>query len=493
MDTLLAARRRHWNLQGRRVLSVDVGDFLSGSPEAKATRGALPVALMKGRNYDAVLVGNRELTFGVNRLRELIVGPDGGLAVPLVSSNLATQRRGAPILGIPGTTIRSPEFARKNGAPREERPGERVRFLGFTPTNLKDSIEPEALGDVVIETSLGRVLRATSEQGGGVGRSDGEFTILLCQDDVVSDRRELTAAVAGTGVDLVIGHAYGKGAAAYKAGDTWFAGVRNDLPGSALVELHLDLDPRTGRVLSMFEGYLVARGRRAGLGYLRKEVGYVLGDEVDLADGPPPPSKAVLEVLKPFQDELAKLDEKISETTTDLWGAYEVESPLGNLVADLLAEAGRDAGHEVDASLISAGVVGYNRIPAGPIQRRHLAWMYGYSNSLEIVKVPGQALRDALAAWVEDDVRVLVSGIRYGYTTGKDGGLSPELLVGGQPVDPGRTYTLAMNSFLHRRSDALSEYEGAKVGDCQELLESALRRHDKVEATVEGRVLVDSP
>lgn len=493
MDTLLAARRRHWRLQGRRVLSVDVGDFLSGSPESKATRGALPVALMKGRAYDAVLVGNRELTFGADRLRELVVGPDGDLAVPLVTSNLITERRSTPILGLPGGDLQTPVFARRATSPREVHPLERVRILGFTPPNVTETVEPEALGKLRVETSLGRVLRDSAARAGGLGTPDGEFTILLCQDDVVSDRRELTTAVAGTGVDLVIGHAYGKGAGAYKAGDTWFAGVRNDLPGSALVELHLDLDPRTGRILSMFEGYLVARGRRPGLGYLRKDVGYVPGDEVDLEDGPPPPSKAVLEVIKPFADTLAELDEKISETSTDLWGAYEVESPLGNLVADLLAEAGREAGHAVDASLVSAGVVGHNRIPAGPIQRRHLASMYGYSNPLHVVKVPGRALRDALATWVEDDVRVLVSGMTYGFSTGAEPGLDPDITVGGHPIVLERTYTLAVNSFLHRRSEALKGYEGIKVGDCQELLEQALRRHDTVEAAVEGRVRSRAP
>lgn len=479
MNTLMNELREARRLQGHRVLTFDVGDFLAGSPEAAATRGGSSMAIMVTRGYDAVLLGNRELNFGTERLLELQGGAGRPLQLPLVTTNVHLEKVSPSVFGSEGGRRRPPAFAR---AVRElEVPdGDlRVRVLGFTPPNLSELVEPENLQGLAVEPDLERVLRMHAPDLEG----DGELTVLLTQADVFARRDELVAAVRGSGVDLVLGHAYGKGAVAYQQEGCWFAGVRNDLPGAALVEWNLSVDPESGHILSLVEHYNVTLGRRPGRDYLEVDPGPERHARLDLEEVIPP-DKALLEALSPYRKQLARLDQVLATTAVDLTGAYEEESTLGNLVADAL----RAADPEAEVALVSAGVVGHNRIHAGDILRRDLGKMFPYSNQLERLSATGAQLRRALAGMVSRRIHVLLSGVAYDY---RDSGAEARLLevrVGGAPLDDGRRYRVVVNSFAHRRDPVLRDLPTEALGDCQELLADYLLRTKQVAPRLEGRL-----
>lgn len=474
MDALLDLVERNARGRGRRVLKVDLGDFLSGSPEAEVTRGGSSLAIMAGRDYDAVLLGNREFNFGQGVLEDFQGTRSGDRRLPLVTSNLFSTRGGASLLGHSG---QPPAYARAQVKLPAEAWGERIRILGLTPTNLAELVEPEQLGGLRIEEDLGEVLSLRLPREGLPG-----LDVLLCQVDVVARRQDLVETLAGSGIDLVVGHAYGRGARAFEEDGRWYVGVRNDLPGAAMGRWDLDVDPRTGRIVHLEESFFVTLGKRPGRRYMEREEGYQPGVMPDL-EQPLPPSKSLLESLAPFQEDLSLLDEPLTEATGDFHGSYREESSLGNLVADAL----RAADPRAQVALVSAGVVGHNRIRSGPILRRHLNQMFPYQNQLVRIEIPGKALWESLAQMIARDIHVLVSGIRMTWRDGVEPSLGGQVEVGGEPLEPETVYRVLVNSFAHRRDPILGQYSATPVGDCRTLIESYLSARESVHPVVDGR------
>ncbi len=355
--------------------------------------------------------------------------------------------------------------------------GERIKIHGFTPGNTARVMDPEQMQGLVVEEAFDTF----AKQVAPAPEKEPEFTILLCQDDVIARRKELSKATAGTGLDLVIGHAYGKGAKPYEENGTWFAGVRNDIRGSVVVELNVEVDTDTGRVLSLSQGYHVAKGKKPGNRYLQSEAAPEHHGPVDL-EQPLPPDPRLLQALKPFEKDLDTLAEVLAVSEVPLDGAYETESTLGNLVADGLRASAPGA----DIALISAGVVGHHHLPAGEIRRRNLGQMFPYENELIQFRATGADLKKALGTMVEKEIRVLTSGLHYSYLPSSGTLLKVE--VGGKPLTDKASYTVVMNSFAYNRNPTLKKLPGKALGDCQTLLTKYLLNQKTVAPAVEGRV-----
>lgn len=457
LQGLLESSRRRVRDRGTEPLTLDLGDFLSGSPEAQNTQGKSSAAVMQSRSYDAILLGNREFTFG----QEVLYDFSDSRRLPLVTSNLDLGTALPPVLGNDFGPVSPPGFARRR-IDLEAPPGWAglpISILGLTPENLMDSVEPEHRRGLVFCPDL----RARLEDLVRSLPPGPRIVILLTQDDVMAKKGELRAAVEGLGIDLVLGFAYGRTARAYSLDSTWVAGIRNDLLGSALARFDLDLDPRLGRIQSLRESYRVAVAR---------------GEDA------PAPSPKVESALRPFRRELESLEEVVARTEVPLHGTYHGESTLGNLVADAL----HDADPNADAVVVSAGVLGQDLIPAGPIRKRELFSMFQYENFLVRLEVPGDRLRQAFEELVRDRARVLISGIRYAYQEDPDHPTLVRLEVQGGELDPKKTYTVLMNSFTHRRNRALTDLPATKLGDCRSQIEASLRSRGTVHPRIEGRV-----
>jgi len=123
--------------------------------------------------------------------------------------------------------------------------------------------------------------------------------------------------------------------------------------------------------------------------------------------------------------------------------AFASESPLGNLVADLV----RQAGH-AQLGLVNGGGLRAN-LPLGPLTYGALFEALPFDNKLATVELEGAALRKMLRRNLESDRGILsISGARVSARCGKDGLAVQLLFDDGKPLDDSRRYRVATSDFL---------------------------------------------
>ncbi len=222
-------------------------------------------------------------------------------------------------------------------------------------------------------------------------------------------------------------------------------------------------------------------------------------------DGAPPPeallapAPVVLHLIRPFLDELrVRLDHPIGEAAVDLNGdrndVRRRETNLGNLIADVWrATQGTDVG------LQNGGGI-RNSIPAGTITLAQVLSVQPFGNTVVTLSLTGAQLRAALENGVsrveEGSGRFpQLSGVTLVYDSARPAGARVvEVRVGGRPLEDGRRYTLATNSFVGLGGDGYDAFgEAQNVVDTQfvdaEVLADYIRRAGTVAPRVEGRIV----
>src|SRR5688572_10828864 len=170
------------------------------------------------------------------------------------------------------------------------------------------------------------------------------------------------------------------------------------------------------------------------------------------------------------------------------------ETALGNLLAD----AARDQ-MQTDVAVINGGSIRINdNIPPGPITKYDMEGVFYYTNTLVAVRMTGAQLLDILRNSVSrvdaGDGRFLqVSGLRFTYDP-------LEVTVGGRPLDPNATYTVALLDYMYQRGieDGYTLFTDAnrppkinvdREADFRTTVESYIRRAGEVTTGIEGRIV----
>lgn len=137
--------------------------------------------------------------------------------------------------------------------------------------------------------------------------------------------------------------------------------------------------------------------------------------------------------------------------------SYRAESPLGVLLADLIRSgAARATGEPVDFAFQNGGGI-RNELPAGPLQYGHLFEVLPFDNRLALVRMTGANLTDLYERNLQGSHGILVpSGM-----TVEASCAGPKLVVtlrglDGKPLEPARTYTVAVSDFLASGGDNFS-------------------------------------
>jgi 2',3'-cyclic-nucleotide 2'-phosphodiesterase (5'-nucleotidase family) len=178
------------------------------------------------------------------------------------------------------------------------------------------------------------------------------------------------------------------------------------------------------------------------------------------------------------------------------------ETALGNLIADAMREQMGS-----DVAIINGGSIRINdNIPPGPITNYDMEGIFYYTNRIVAARLTGgellELLRNAVSRADEADGRFAqVSGIRFSYKPAGEGfTVFPEdVSVGGRPLDPAASYSVAMSDFLYTRGseDGFALFSDARrpqkvfverEADLRTTVEAAIRRRKTVDVGVEGRI-----
>lgn len=178
-----------------------------------------------------------------------------------------------------------------------------------------------------------------------------------------------------------------------------------------------------------------------------------------------------------------------------------VESPVGNFVADLQRQQAQMlTGKPVDIGLMTGGGI---RTPLrqGNLTLGDIFELMPFENELMVITVTAPVVKQLLIYASQEHIYKLekkvlsTSNVTYSIRNNQ-----PEnILIGGQPFDSTRTYTIALSDYLATGGDNLdfikNQVSAEKVGI---LLREAITKHIKeltaqgkpIEAKIEGRVTV---
>jgi 5'-nucleotidase/UDP-sugar diphosphatase len=158
--------------------------------------------------------------------------------------------------------------------------------------------------------------------------------------------------------------------------------------------------------------------------------------------------KAVIDSYAAKQGQIA--DRVLCKSTTVLVGNNSAvrngEATLGDLVADLLRERVK-----TDIALVNAGTF-RNDLGPGDIKLLDLMDALPFDNNIATLKLSGSALMTALERSIAgkgEGPFLQVSGMTVVY----DGGKVADVKIGGAPLEPDKTYTVATSTFLAAGKD----------------------------------------
>ena len=401
------------------AILVDGGDQFQGTLFYTYYKGAMAAEFMNQLGYDAMTVGNHEFDDGPEVLRGFV----DTVNFPVLMSNADISGEELLSGAIEKSTI-------------IERGGERIGLIGLTPQNTDELASP---GPNVIFTDPSDAVQAEVDklEAEGVNK-----IIVLSHSGYNVD---IAVAENTTGVDVIVG------------------GHTNTLLG--------DMDGAVGpyptvvgdtRILSAY-----AYGKFLG------ELNVTFDDNgvITEASGQPIIMDAAVvedEAVKERIAELAlPLDEirnrVVAETTGVLTGDRTVcramECDMGNLIAD--AMLARVAAQGIDVALQNSGGI-RSDIDAGEVTMGEVLTVLPFQNTLSTFQISGETLMEALensASQIEDGAgRFLqVAGMTYTVDLSMEpGSRISDVMVGGEPLDMGKTYGVVSNNFVRNGGDGFS-------------------------------------
>jgi 2',3'-cyclic-nucleotide 2'-phosphodiesterase (5'-nucleotidase family) len=240
---------------------------------------------------------------------------------------------------------------------------------------------------------------------------------------------------------------------------------------------------------------------------LRYHKGEITGHEFtlhDLREQDLPVNQAIQDIVDRYNEQLdEELNVVIGQRTVD-WdtrvGVVRTsETAFGNFLTDEMR-----AFHDADIAVQNSGGIRADRaFPAGDITRGEIAEILPFANHLVKAEIRGEHILAAL----EHSVRLYpnpnggflqISGMEFTFDPSQPAGSRVvDVLIGGEPLDPDRTYTMATNDFTLGGGDGFTwfrDHTNVLVGSNEGPLLSTFlinrieNRTSPVDTDVEGRI-----
>ncbi len=431
----LAAYKKQLEAEGNHVLLVDVGDAVQGAPIGTVSKGSIIIDIMNEIGYDVATIGNHEFDYGMPRFFELVKQAK----FPYVSANFTDLKTGKPVLE-PYTML--------------EVDGLKFAFVGITTPKTLTSSTPAYFQDETGEFVYGFLQDATGEKvyaavqsAVDAARAAGaDYVIGLAHLGITMDASPWTSSeviLNTTGIDVVLdGHSHSvlESERVKNKDGEW---TLLSSTGTKLESIGMLLMTKSGNITT-------------GLisDYAEKDAD---------VDGFIKSAQAEFEEMLGTVVAKTDVDLTITEPGTDVRIVRNAETNLGDLCADAYRAIGG-----ADIAIVNGGGVRAS-IPAGDITLGQIISVHPFGNSLCVIEATGQEILDAL----EMSVRVMpeenggflqVSGLSFeinvktpssvkldenGLFVSVDGDRRIQnVMVGDQPIDPVKTYTLASHDYL---------------------------------------------
>ena len=449
--------------RGYETILVDNGDSVQGETMGMLTRGEANIELMNAMGYNAAVPGNHEFDYGMEQFLKLADMAD----FPYISCNL--NKEGALIFD-PYTII--------------EAAGRKIAFIGVTtPTTVASSTpsffqneKGEYIYDFMQDETGEKVISAVQSAVDGARAQGAEFVYVLGHLGLDEEARPWTYAdiIANTnGIDVFLdGHSHDTEQVVMKNKDGY--DVVRSACGTKLNSVGYSRITPDGRIAD------------TGIWSWNNSISApeLLGIRNEMSD-------AIVTKQAEFKDILSQ---KVGETSfaltiNDPEAVDNSGSPIRMIrraetnSGDFIADSVR-ARTGAEIALLGGGGIRTD-IAAGDITLGDVYRVMPFGNKVCVIEAKGQQILDALewgarAVPEENGGFLQVSGMSYEiHTYIKSGcrsdknsmmtGITGErrvknVLIGGEPVDPEKTYKVAgLDYTLLKNGDGQTAFDGAKV------------------------------
>ncbi|WP_261381468.1 bifunctional metallophosphatase/5'-nucleotidase [Paenibacillus cremeus] len=444
----IATLVKQWRQENPNFLLMDAGDTFQGTVFVNQFKGESVVPILNSLNYDTMTAGNHEFDYGYEQLLKL----KDMLGYPVINAN---------VFKSDDTNLLTPVYYATVG-------GQRFSFIGFVTDETPILTHPDNVKGLTFKSPVEVAKKLVPEL-----KKKVDHVVVVSHVGIDVDR-EIAKQVPG--IDFIIGgHSHTP------------IQTPENVNGTYIVQ-----DWEYGKSLG-----------RADLYYYKNELVNFTGglaeyDET-VADDP-----QVAEMVKKIVSSIdSALNVVIAHADVPLEGDRTIvrkrESNLGNFITDAMLEKSKTfKGYEADIALTNGGGI-RTQINAGDITKKALYDVLPFPNTLVVLEAKGSEI----AAAMENGVSQVelgagrfpqISGMSFSYNPSKPAGQRVvEVKVGGNPIDPNKTYKLVTNDFISSGGDGYAMFIDKKAMNSgitlYELVEEAMTTQKNVNPAVDGRIV----
>ena len=417
-----AARER----AGENHLLLDAGDWFQGSLFYTRYKGDMAAEFMSKLDYDVMAVGNHEFDDGPEGLADFVAKVD----FPVLSANIDVSG----VEGLEGEIGKSTVL---------EVGGEKI---GIVSVLAEDTPETSSPGAEVIFSPAADAAQAEID---ALTEDGVNKIILLTHIGLAGDKR---LAEELTGVDLIVGgHSHTLLSNSEEGAEGAYPTMVNDVP---IVQAY---------AYSKYLGELNVTFDDAG------EVTAISGDPI-LLDASVEEDQATVDLVAERAAPLEELRQKVvAETSETIEGSRDIcraqECAMGNLVSDAMLDRVKDQG--IDVAISNAGGLRAS-IDAGEVTMGEVLTVLPFQNTLSTFQISGATLIEALengVSQLEDGAGRFpqVAGMSYTFDPkAEPGSRISDVMVGGEPIDPEKTYGAVSNNYVRNGGDGYAMFKDAE-------------------------------
>ena len=415
---------------GNYVTLVDIGDAVQGGPYGSLTDGQAIVDIMNAVGYDVATMGNHEFDYGMDRFLEIAAGLDCGY----VSCNFVDLRTGELVF----PAYKMVEYGETS-----------IAYVGITTPETYTKSTP-----VYFQDANGNYIYSFSE-------NNLTEMVQSAIDDAVAEGADYVIAVGHLGIDTE--------SAPYRSTDiiAEVTGLDAFIDGHS----HSTIASQTVTDAAGEAVVLTSTGTKfANFGKMTISADGTISAELisEYAETNADVDAYLATLYSEFD---AILNEVVAESSVNLTGyaadgtrlVRNTETNIGDLCADAYLTVA-----DADIAFVNGGGIRAD-IPAGDITYGQIIDVHPYGNMLYVVEATGQQILDALemsvmAAPGESGGFLSVAGLTFtadltiespvvlddvGNFVSVDGERRvSDVMVGGEPIDPEATYTLASHDYM---------------------------------------------
>jgi 5'-nucleotidase len=465
------------------LVVLDGGDEFQGSWPVNASQGMGAIQALQLLEIDAAAVGNHEFDYGGGENHRAAFEAAAKQAGWFLSANVA-YADGTPWRpdGVkPWTVI--------------ERKGARIGVVGLTTTDTPTTTRTVNVADLVFRDPVETVKALLPELEG----ADLDATVLVahltgsCKASAYTKNadacipegeigRLLTELPPGTFDAMILGHAHT--VLHHRVGDTFL--LENRASGHLLGQLDLVIGPDgVDADASVVHDPWALVHAPADPGC---EPRPFPTDPIDVGGRTLAPDAGAVALIDALEAEAGSLCDEIACASRALGRDRARETELGSWMADALLGAFPGS----DLAIQNSGGIRAD-LPEGTVRRETIQRIMPFDNRTLLVEISGEKLLELFRLGTNGEHGLLqVAGATYRFDY--EAHELCEVTVGGQPVDPARTYRIVTSDFLFDGGDGLGPaFAGAKVVDEGPLLRDVYTlAADATEGCIGDRPLVDA-